>query len=99
MNTHDMDIESLASLLEHPGWRLFVEHVQREWGSGGQAYAMELDKALDLVNDAAAASHARQIRAAQRVIERLIRWPSEELQRLRGREQQRDQTISRRGGL
>lgn len=77
------DLEALDSLREHPGWRLFLTYVDREWGQGGNGYASELDRALDHVDDTIAASQARQVRAARKVIERLIRWPDEEVRRLR----------------
>ena len=89
--------EALASLLESPGWRLFCDFVAREWGPAGHTYAVELDKALDLTDPAAAASQARQIRAGRRIIERLLRWPDEELRRLRA--PLSEPTQSRRGGL
>ena len=91
-------IEALESLLTHPGWRAFRAHAEREWGPSGLAYTAELDKALDLLDDSAAASQARQIRAARKVIEQLLRWPQEELRRLRPKAIEPD-SMSRRGGL
>ncbi len=94
-----MSIEALESLVTHPGWSLFVAHVEREWGANGVKYQSELDKALDLTDAEAAASQARQIRAGRRVIETLVRWPSEELARLKRQDEKGEPTLSRRGGL
>ena len=49
----------LESLLTHPGWRVFLAHVEQEWGASGVRYNTELDKALGLLDDNAAASQAR----------------------------------------
>jgi hypothetical protein len=104
MTNPDRDVlEALASLDTHPGWRLFVAHVAREWGPNGQRYQTALDQALDLADDAAAASHARQVRAGRKTIELLMRWPAEEVARLtreaRGTGPAEDASPSRRGGL
>ena len=92
------DLEALDSLRQHPGWKLFLAYVNREWGQGGVTYIGELDQALDQLDDALAASQARQIRAARKVIERLIRWPDEEWRRLRDKPSSIE-PFSRRGSL
>ena len=94
-----MSVEALESLILHPGWRLFVAHVEQEWGANGAKYQAELDKALNLLDDVAAASQARQIRAGRRVIETLVGWPQEEIARLKRSEAVPEPTLSRRGGL
>lgn len=91
--------DALESLLTHPGWQLFLEHVHREWGPTGARYNAELDKALDLTDANAAASQARQIRAGRKVIESLLTWPAEEAQRLKRTDRVPELTMSRRGGL
>ena len=96
MNDH---ADALESLLTHPGWRLFLEHVHHEWGPMGARYNAELDKALDLLDAQAAASQARQIRAGRKVIESLLAWPAEEAQRLKRTDRVPEATMSRRGGL
>jgi len=87
----------------HPGWLRFLEHAHQEWGPGGIAYHAALDKALDLTDSDAAASHARQIRAARRLVETLLTWPTEEIRRLRTATDQLAPHApfgsSRRGGL
>ena len=48
--------EALASLLDHPGWAIFVDMVQREWGDAGKRFESELDRLAeaddDMVEDA-----------------------------------------------
>ena len=97
--THDERREALESLVTHPGWRLWIGHVTDEWGPHGETYNAQLDKALNLLDDSAAASQARQVRAGRKVIESLIAWPGEELARLKRSDRPSDGTLSRRGGL
>lgn len=91
--------DGLESLQAHPGWRLWVEHVDAEWGPNGGQYNAALDKALNLMDNDAAASQARQVRAGRRVIETLLAWPAEEVARLRRTPQGSEPAQSRRGGL
>ncbi len=72
----------LESLVNSPGWHDYVRFVEREWGPTGLRYLAQIDRALDLVDNDAAASQARQIRSAQKVILGLLRWPHEEIKRL-----------------
>ena len=89
----------LESLLTHPGWQLFLDHVEADWGPAGVKYQSELDKALNLLDDNAAASQARQVRAGRKIIETLLAWPAEELARLTREDRVSEPTMSRRGGL
>ena len=91
--------QMLEALLTSPGWRAFREHVYQEWGPSGEKYQAELDKALDLTNNDAAASQARQIKAAQKAIQHLLEWPADELGRLKRAERPVEPVMSRRGGL
>lgn len=91
--------QTLESLLDHPGWRMFTQYVTHEWGAHGVKYNAELDRALDLTDPAMAASQARQVRAGRVVIETLINWPAEEIARLKRQEQQPEFSQSRRGSL
>jgi hypothetical protein len=92
-------IQILEDLQQHPGWRLFREHVDHEWGPRGVRYMSELEKALDLTDPGTAASQARQIVSARKVVDALMGWPTDELQRLKRAEQKPELTMSRRGGL
>ena len=73
---------ALEQLSTHPGWRIFVLHVIDEWGATGQTYQAELDKALGITDNHAAASQARQVRSGQKAILKLLDWPVQEVQRL-----------------
>lgn len=92
-------LDNLVTLVSHPGWRLFREHVEREWGANGARYQAELDKALDLTDNEAAASQARQIRAGRKAIELLVNWPQDEIARLQRSERREEVGMSRRGSL
>src|SRR3954463_2851104 len=94
----DARIEALDHLVGSPGWLLYWEHVKGEWGANGHQYQAQLDAALNLVDNDAADSQARQIRSAQKVIASLMEWPKEELARLRRAEQGNVQDQTRRGG-
>lgn len=72
----------LESLITSEGWRLYSAYIEREWGPTGVKYQAEMDKALSLTDNDAAASQARQIRSGQKVILGLLRWPHEEIKRL-----------------
>lgn len=92
-------LESLEALIASPGFQVFQDYVWAEWGPSGTRAQTELDKALDLTDNDAAASQARQIRAAQKVIVGLMRWPHEEVARLKRQVEKVEPTCSRRGGL
>lgn len=96
-----MSREALESLIDSPGFALFKQHVAREWGQNGARYTAEMEKALNLTDNNAAASQARQIVAARKTIENLMHWPEEELARLQRAEQTpaHANSMSRRGGL
>ena len=89
--------QALEALGSHPGWRLYVEHLLAEWGPSGEQYRAELDKALNLTDNEAAASQARQIRAVSKMVERFIQWPAEEVARLQ-RSEGKAEVMQSRGG-
>ncbi len=74
--------EQLDHFVGTDGWRWFVAKVEDEWGAQGKRYLAELDRALNLTDNDAAASQARQIRSGQKIIQSLLRLPFEELRRL-----------------
>jgi len=92
--------DDLDRLVTSEGWRLFTAYVEREWGVSGVRFQQELTKALDQGDNNAAASQARQIVSAQKVIASLLRWPGEEVVRLKKQQPIPDVAVmSRRGGL
>ena len=62
-------------------WRWFCARVDEEWGATGKRYLAELDRALNLTDNDAAASQARQIRSGQKAILALLRLPQDELRK------------------
>ena len=90
--------EALAGLLEHPGWAIFRQMVQQEWGDAGRRFESELDRLAD-ADDAATVSRMRQVSVARREILRLMKWPSEELKKLAEKKEPELTVLSRRGGL
>lgn len=93
-------ISAYESLLSHPAWLQFAAYVEREWGPSGLKYQAEMEKALNLADNNASASQARQILSGQKVITALMRWPAEELARLKRQVPASEELVmSRRGGL
>lgn len=92
-------VEALEDLLARPGWRLFWDHVKSEWGPTGHQFQAQMDQALDLTDNDAAASQARQIRSAQKVIAGLMQWPQEEINRVKRQTETKEPSLTRRGSL
>lgn len=67
--------------IEGPFWAWFQDRVLDEWGPNGKRYLAELDKALNLTDNDAAASQARQVRSGQKAILSLLRLPYDEIRR------------------
>jgi hypothetical protein len=89
-------ISDYESLIAHPAWLAFRAHVEQEWGPSGKKYQQELDQALNTRN----IDHACQIRSGQKVIAALMRWPEEELLRIRRQQpSEAEPVMSRRGSL
>ena len=75
---HDVFDRGLAS----PFWQLFRDHVEREWGAGGQRYARLLEQLADETGDEKVLlNQMRQVAVARREIQRLLQWPIEEMKR------------------
>lgn len=92
-------------------WKLFCEHVNQEWGAGGQRFAGTIEQLANMTTeDAVLVNQMRQIAVARREILRLLLWPHEELKRQtasetphvpQGRAPMAEELVgmSRRGGL
>ena len=89
--------DALADLLKHPGWAAYVEHCLSEWGTRGTRYDAEMDKALNCTDPAVAHAQALQVRAARKIVESLLDWPTQEVSRL-GRLDETDALSYARGG-
>ena len=81
----------LEAFVGSPGWQLFVEHVKAEWGPAGCWRKAKEVK----TNDPARA--VEQIDYTNEQVGRLMRWPSEEVERLK-RHQEKPETVMSRGG-
>lgn len=95
-----MSLELLESLVEHPGWKLFQAHIREAWGP--TAYAHRLKAAIGTARQLGKdASHALEcVDAGNDAIADAMRWPSEEVAKLK-RQQQTPElaSLSRRGNL
>ena len=92
--------EVLESLLASPGWQLFQQHVGDDWGP--KAYAQRLKSAVSQARQVGkdAAQAIELVDAANDAIADAMRWPGEEIMRLKRIEPETDAvTMSRRGGL
>ena len=89
--------DALSDLVKSPGWALYVEHCQAEWGNRGTRYDAEMDKALNQTDPAVAHAQALQVRAARKIVENLLDWPAQEVSRL-GRVEEPIAVGQRRGG-
>ena len=70
-----------------------------EWGPQGVSFQQQLGYALDLTDNDAAASQARQVVSGQKAILKLLRWPQDELARLKRSAPQELITSHSRGGV
>jgi hypothetical protein len=92
MSERTAEREALDEGLQTEFWKLFSEHVVREWGPAGLRYQQAVKAAAENVN---AVVELQKILHTQEQIALLMRWPVE---RLRQMEQQPAMTgPSRRG--
>lgn len=98
--------EDLDALVNSAGWQQFKRMVEEQWGSaegGGIRFVTQMTNVAKS-EDATALPLMRQIIAAQREIQMVMRWPMERLETLKRTEVKPDSdavplTQSRRGGL
>lgn len=73
--------------LQHPCTQAFVAQAQLEWGAGGVRFEGFIDTFADSrQDDPIVLQQIRQIAVARREILRLLKWPQEEVSRLRSSE-------------
>lgn len=101
----------LADWLQHPGTQLFFQHVNTEWGPGGQRFEATINRIADSrEDDAINLRQMQQIAVCRREILKLQQWAGEEIARLRQLELPKDNhprrapepelyAMTRRGGL
>lgn len=76
--------ELLEDWLQHPGTKLFFDHLDTEWGAGGKRFESTIDKIADSRDeDAHNLRLMQQVAVCRREILKLKAWPKEELQRLK----------------
>lgn len=83
-----MSREVLESLVEHPGWQLFYDHVKQEWGAAG-CWRKSVEQGLPV----------ELVKLTNLEIGALMEWPKSEAARLKRQEETKEPTLSRRGGL
>lgn len=89
------DIEALTDFLASPGWAWFSEHVTREWGPSGLRYQQAVLAASESDN---ARVELQKILHTQQQIFALMRYPAEQVTRIRGEKKAALlQSVSRRG--
>lgn len=92
--------EALDELVTSDGWRLFVAFVDAEWGAGGRAFESAAVAAANDTGNPHSIAHLQQIIAARREIQKILKWPDEQLKTLKEPELVAATTdYSRRGSL
>ena len=85
--------------LQHPATKAFIAHAHAEWGAGGARFEGLIERIADRKGDPAENMlHMQQVAVARRQILQLLKWPEEEMQRLRERPETA-MSGSRRGSL
>lgn len=93
MNEPNEDLnekEALTALLATDGWRLYQIEMAKQWGPEAQLRA--IDQALSNLpagHQEAVDSTVQQIRSASNAIMAGLRWPAEQLARLKAAEERR----------
>ena len=83
----------LTALLEHPGWAVFAAHVAEEWAPAG---CWRKVKALE-AQSADLPTALKQIDYTNQEVGKLMRWVSEEVQRLSAQERVAEPSLVRGG--
>ena len=87
--------DALEALLASAGWRVFHEHAMAEWSASAcwrrttQISPTGIPPAFDMA----------KVAYTNEEVGKLMRWPADELARLRRAEQQPEASIGRRGTL
>lgn len=100
--------EDLDQLVNSAGWQRFRQMVEQLWGSaegGGDRFIGQMTQVAMSTDDAVAMGQMRQIIAAQREIQGVMRWPKMRLEQITRTAVPADSDatplteFSRRGGL
>ena len=92
-------IMNLEALLSSPGWKAFEGFVGAEWGPKG--YAQKIKAALHeaRASNTNAAEAVIFVDKVNDAVSDIMRWPLDELGRLKRLERTQEVSMSRRGGL
>lgn len=100
--------EDLDQLLNSAGWHRFAKMVEQLWGNaegGGDRFIAQMTAVAMSTDDVIAMGQMRQIIAAQREIQGVMRWPKTRLEQIKRTAVPADSDatplteFSRRGGL
>ena len=100
--------EDLDQLLSSAGWQRFAKMVEQQWGGvegSGERFINQMTAVARSTDDVIAMAQMRQIIAAQREIQSVMRWPSLRLEQIKRTAVPADSDatalteFSRRGGL
>jgi len=96
MSSH---LDDLQDWLSHPGTKLFYDHLDQEWGTGGLRFEASVNKFADsLQDDPIVLQQIRQIVVCRREMLRLKAWAGEEVARLK-RLDEKPENVSGRPAL
>jgi len=76
------ELEALDALVNSDGWKRFVSMVDAQWGPSSEWFLEQLDKAL-AVDGSGGTDHFRQVRSAQREIQKVMQMPSHRLAQIK----------------
>lgn len=94
----NLELEELDQLVRSPGWARFRAMVDAQWGPSSEWFLGELDKVLGS-DDARSTEHFRQIRAAQREIQKVLQLVPHRLELLTRPTPSSDTSAGSRRGL
>jgi hypothetical protein len=94
MSERTKEREALEEGLVTEFWKLFAEHVTREWGPAGLRYQSAVIAASQSAN---AVVELQKVLHTQEQIALLLRWPAERMNALKDTPRPSEQSMSRRG--
>ena len=94
--TINPELEALEALTTHPGWKIWCEWYDSEWG--GVAFAQKVAGAIGGgMPEAEAVRTLQQTTVALAAVRALREWPEKRLQQLKRQQVPQEQNLSRRG--
>lgn len=73
------ELKDLEDLIGHPGWRLMETMVDREWGATGFGEKIARTIGATDTNPTLAVQQLQQATVTQREVQRILKWPREQL--------------------